>query len=306
MQATAYHAGRKLAEFELHRPQDHCPLCLAAGPRPAVHRIQDDPVVELLSCPRCRGASASRMPRADVLDEYYARYYSGDARTTTPDTRRFAASIVRRLAPARDGAHARVLDFGGGDGSVGIAVATLLVAAGAAGAEVVLVDYSTPAASPSAVIRVTGHRELDDVEGPFGVVLASAVLEHIPEFRAAFLRLFSLCAPGGSMYVRTPWMAPFARLHSGLDLTYPAHVHDLGGDFWNRAVQTFALDAALVRSGPSPVEADPREHPLRAGVAAILKLPAQAEARARRPAPRDPRWRWVGGWEAVLRRRAAP
>lgn len=303
MRATTYHAGRHLREPELHPPHDRCPLCLAEAARPAVHRIQEAPVINLLACPCCHGASASRMPRAEVLDAYYAEYYSGkDARVTTPDTRRFAASIARWLAPLPAGAQARVLDFGGGDGSVGIGIAGLLVAAGAASAEVVVIDYEPVAGSPSQAIRTAGHRDLEDVDGFFDVVLASAVLEHIPEFQPAFRRLFSLSAPGGSMYVRTPWMAPFARFPTGLDLTYPAHVHDLGGDFWNRAAQTFALDAELVRSGPSPVETDARTHPMRAGLAAFLKVPARAEARVRRPAARDPWWRWVGGWEAVLRR----
>jgi 2-polyprenyl-3-methyl-5-hydroxy-6-metoxy-1,4-benzoquinol methylase len=304
VRATAYHRGRWLDESELEQPHDHCPLCLAKQTGRAVHRIQRDPLVELIVCPRCHGAPASRMPGSNVLDAYYAEYYSGlDTHTTTPDVHRFGASIARWLAPSAPGERVRVLDFGGGDGSIGLAVAGLLVTAGAAAADVV-VDYDEPAPSPSPTIRTTGHRELADVDGTFDVVLASAVLEHIPRFQPVFLRLFSLCAAGGSMYVRTPWMAPFARLHHGLDLTFPAHVHDLGGGFWNRAVQTFALDAQLVRSGPSPVEASARTHLLRAGVAALLKVPAQAEARARRPAQREPWWRWVGGWEAVLRSRA--
>ena len=302
MRATAYHAGRRLGEDELHPARDQCPLCLARGARPAVHRIQEAPLVELLVCGRCRGASASRMPRADVLDAYYAEYYRGDARTTTPDARRFAASIVRRLAPVRPGARARVLDLGGGDGSIGVAVAQLLVHAGAAGADVAVVDYGAPAPSPQGEIRVSGHDELADVAGEFDVVLASAVLEHIPDFEPVFRRLYSLTASGGSLYVRTPWMAPFARAISSLDLTFPAHVHDLGGDFWNHATLTFGLDAELVHSGPSPVEADVREHPLRAALAAVLKVPARLEERVRRPAGRRPWWRWVGGWEAVLRR----
>jgi len=49
VRATAYHAGRRLDERELHPPRDSCPLCLSHGVRPSLHRIQEAPLVELLA-----------------------------------------------------------------------------------------------------------------------------------------------------------------------------------------------------------------------------------------------------------------
>jgi hypothetical protein len=126
------------------------------------------------------------------------------------------------------------------------------------------------------------------------------VLEHVPEMHAAARGLFDRVAPGGFFYARTPWLAPIARVLPKLDLTFPAHVHDLGAGFWDRVVDTFALDATLVRSAPSPVEDSFAERSARALAAALLKLPARLESALGGPRGRR-RWTWTGGWEAILR-----
>lgn len=302
MKATHFHAGRRLSEGELGPPLDACPVCLAVGGRRPLLRIQTDPPVDLLGCSRCGGASASRMPTPAVLEAFYADYYSGrDERVTCGSSARFARAIARRVEPREARERLRVLDFGGGDGGVAIAVAERLLARGRIpGAEIRLVDFAKPRAPGDPRIEIRGARELDETEGRFDLVLASAVLEHVPEMHAAARRLFDRVAPGGVFYARTPWLAPIARVFPKLDLTFPAHVHDLGAGFWDRVVETFALDATLVRSAPSPVEDSFAERPARALAAAILKLPARLESAL---GSRDGRrlWTWTGGWEAILR-----
>ncbi len=303
MNATTFHQGRRLAEDELLPERTACPVCLADGRGSALLTIQREPRVELLACGRCGAASASRMPKPDVLARYYADYYSGrERRITVGDAARFGRAIASRLGePAAPGEALRILDFGGGDGSLGLEVAkTLRAGWGRADLDVTVVDHGEPWARNESGIPLRGVLRLEEAPGPFAVVLASAVFEHVPELHATARAVFSRVARGGAFYARTPYLAPFGAVFPSLDLTFPAHVHDLGPAFWGRVADTFGLAARVVRSAPSPVEADVRTHPLRALFSHALKLPARIESRLGGVHP-ERIWRWVGGWEAVLR-----
>jgi hypothetical protein len=84
-----------------------------------------------------------------------------------------------------------------------------------------------------------------------------------------------------------------------LDITYPAHVHDMGSGFWNRFIETFDLRARLLCSRPSIVETTLLKNPIRTALAHALKFPALAELWIFGQ-PRVPMWKLVGGWEAFL------
>jgi hypothetical protein len=197
----------------------------------------------------------------------------------------------------------RILDYGGGDGSLAKAIANLIIsrAGGNCRAQIDLVDYEAPGWLSDSRIIVRGHKDLDDIEGYYDLILASAVLEHVPQVNGVIRRLAALARPGAYFYARTPFMIPLARLMGKFDLTYPAHVHDMGSSFWNRFVQTFGLNADLLVSRPSLVETAFREAPTRTLAAFIMKLPSHLELALRRPRPVDPVWTFVGGWEVVLR-----
>jgi hypothetical protein len=131
------------------------------------------------------------------------------------------------------------------------------------------------------------------------VILASAILEHIPDAHATIRKLVGMAGPGAFMYARTPYVVPLARLVPMLDTTYPAHVHDMGSGFWNRFAATFDLHARLLLSRPSLVETTLRDNPVRTMLAQALKFPALAELWLSGQT-RVPRWKLVGGWEVVL------
>lgn len=311
MRATPYHTGEHLEEEALRPPSDRCPACGFAGTRAAVVTLQSTPEVTLLRCPRCGIDSASRMPTEAALEAYYGKYY--DAADANADAVTFAgndrfAAHLERLLPASLPARVRVLDFGSGDGAITFALAARLVASGHE-VHIALVDYAAPTTVPSGTstkVTYEGVATLDalpDAE-PFDFVIASAILEHVPNVGQVARALFDRVAPGGTFYARTPYWAPFARLSKRVDLTFPGHVHDMGPEFWGRVHETFALDADLVASRPSIVETTLRSSPLRTLVAHLLKAPAHAELALRRPGA-SPRWRFVGGWEAVLRFRTS-
>lgn len=315
MRAAVFHEGRHVTQAEVYPATRRCPVCLDEAWRPAVLRLQESPTVEMLRCGNCRACSASHMPRPEILDEYYRAYYAGKPeRLTCPNSDGLARHILRFLAAPADTAldgppapRARILDFGGGDGTVAGKVARGLLTRGPSGrVDVDLVDYEKPRESVADGVRLRGHSSLDEVDGRYDLVIASAVLEHVPQLNPVMRKLFGLVVPGGYFYARTPYILPLARLVKAMDITYPAHVHDMGSQFWDRVRETFGLDATLVRSAPSPVETTLAAHPLRTIAAGLLKAPARLEQWLRPRGRRDHWWRLVGGWEVVLRFHGQP
>ncbi|MBI4815098.1 MAG: methyltransferase domain-containing protein [Deltaproteobacteria bacterium] len=282
-------------------PSPACPICGFGGRREPILRLQSDPEVDYLRCPECRGASTSRLPTPDYLNRYYARYYDdAKAHFTFGNMNKF----VRHLASGirfEDRSTLSILDFGGGDGSLALGLARRL--GRDRRVSVTIVDLSAPPAAAHSGIEVRTHQRLDQVDVKHDVVLASAVIEHLLEPGTALRELMSLIAPRGYFYARTPYALPLRALRSSHDLLFPMHVHDLGAEFWNRAPARFGFVGEYVWSQPSVVESTLLADPMRTIAAHLLKLPARLELLLARSERRDVRWRWVGGWEILLRAR---
>ena len=296
MKVAAFHEGRVLVSAELEPVGLTCPMCGADAGVP-VTVIQLEPEVRLRRCDRCRAVSSSRLPTAAALEDYYATYYEGDraAAVTTDDPTRLARRVARYVGPRRP---VSVLDLGGGDGSIAVAVLTQLHSPGSV--TVVDYDHRRRAATPAGVTlsHVDSLDALDDRR--FELVMASAVLEHLPRPAPALRQLLDRVADGGVFYARTPYVVPLitAAQHVGwkIDFTFPAHLYDLGSDFWRR-VGTWLPDMRgfdVLASRPSPVETSFGAHPARTLAAAALKAPWWLLRE---------RWPYVGGWEFAARRR---
>jgi 2-polyprenyl-3-methyl-5-hydroxy-6-metoxy-1,4-benzoquinol methylase len=243
------------------------------------------------------------MPKEDVLAKYYSQYYAdSDLKTTTSNTKYFARHVAASMTGLARSNPIRILDYGGGDGSLSYAIASELVdKSSSRHVQIDLVDYEAPRVFGNDPISVRGYSNLGDVEGDYDLVLASAVLEHVPRVNGVIRKLVASTRPGAYFYARTPFMIPLARLIGKFDLTYPGHVHDMGSSFWNRFIQTFDLKAELVVSRPSLIETTFSEAPARTIAAFMMKLPSHLELAMRRSRPKDPVWTLVGGWEVVLR-----
>ena len=301
MRMTTAYRGLHLGAELLRDCTATCPACGDRRRRAPVLVLQADPVVALLRCSRCGGASASHMPSAGFLHDFY-REHRREHGVTCQAPRRFARRLAAALAPRLRGAPLRVLDFGGGDGTLALATARALQRRGTLErVEIVVVDIAPPLERRTAAHSVTWRPTLDEATGTYSLVLASAVLEHIPELRQTLEQLFARVAPGGVLYVRTPYVTPLARWLPGVDFAFPAHVHDLGSAFWSRLGTVFHLPAECVLSRPSPVAASWRRELLRAVAAHLLKLPGRVEAALSAPERAARWWPWVGGWEALYR-----
>ena len=305
MRTTAAHRGKHLTGSEVVQRTDACPICLDRAPRPAVFRIQTAPDIDLLHCQRCRAYSASHMPRPDVLDAYYGQYYQDEKvnRVTFQDVEHFGGYLARQIDTAPMPPTIRIMDFGGGDGSVALVMARQLLARDQARrVRIMTVDYEPPRPTGDPRIDLFHSSPDEPIPEKFDIVLASAVLEHIPEVHEVFVRLLDSVAAGGYFYARTPYAVPLTKVFRNLDLTYPAHVHDMGCGFWNRLIELFRFDGRYVASRPSIVESRFRDDPVRALAAHVLKLPARIEGLISPAGRKDRFWTLVGGWEVLLQR----
>jgi SAM-dependent methyltransferase len=306
IRATLFHESRHLRDDELGSIEPTCRLCGFRGIRTEVFAIQSAPDVTLLHCPSCHASSASRMPTDAALASYYAQYYrAGQEQFTFSGAARFGRHLARAFTPAIGSTGAvRVLDFGGGDGSIAAAFVAAVRPDSTHACRVVVVDPGGVSRQGTiGGVAIEHVATLEQAGGGYDVVIASAILEHIPDAGQTLGALLAQLRPGGALYARTPWSLPLARRLGRYDLGFPGHVHDLGGDYWQSAAGQHAKDVRVMLSRPSIVENTLRDAPLRAAAAHLLKLPAHLEMTIR-PRPAVPRWRYVGGWEVVWQRRS--
>lgn len=281
-----------------------CPVCGSHEPRQPVCRVHRSPDVDMLRCPNCRACSASHMPRPELLESFYARYYDHfDREVTFSDAARFARHVVDGLPRDAFEGSMRILDYGGGDGSLSREVAGRLLALGrTTSVEVVVVDFVLREPAVAAGMTIRYQSPTQPLGQRYDLVLASAILEHVPEAHLLLESLYEAIARGGYFYARTPYAIPLTRLFPRLDLTYPAHVHDMGSPFWDRLAETFGWSVRVVASRPSLVAGRLSEDPLRTLAAWVLKLPAHLESVVSPISRRKRLWHLVGGWEVLLQR----
>jgi SAM-dependent methyltransferase len=297
---TSFHRGAHVPEADLHPEATACPVCGAGGERPQRLELQDEPRVVLRECLRCSAVSASRMPTDDALARYYQGYYDANASgVTVGDTERWAGLWDATLAAHLAGPHRdtlRILDFGGGNGAIAQALAHRWTDRHRA-IELCVVDLEAdPVASVRPEVTITGAPTVAEADGRFDVVIASAIIEHVPDPAGTLRELLGRMTPGGVLYVRTPYVVPLLRIVGrviDVDFTFPAHLHDLGRDFWDGVPGWLQPERPVdvVLSRPSAVETTLAAAPGRTVAAHVLKAPSRLSRR----------WPFVAGWEAVLR-----
>jgi SAM-dependent methyltransferase len=311
MRATAFHSGMHLKEECLMPPEPLCPLCSYGGERSPVLRLQSDPYVFLLACPNCKGCSASRLPTEEALRAYYSRYYDAGIfqdsdKVTFHDPQRFATHLLQKAGPHLQGQNLKILDFGGGEGNLSLAIAQLLLADHTAHVDIILVDYNAgPGHTGSRDISFVCRKKLDTADAQdCNLVLASGILEHIPYPQSDFARLLSAVRPGGLFYARTPCIASLFRIMQRLglpvDFTYPAHVHDMGEAYWSNILSFLPSEFqhySVIWSQPSIVETALRKNVMRTLAAYLMKWPWRILGS---------RYPFVGGWEVFIGRSSDP
>ncbi len=289
---------------------DRCGCCGAKGSFVKLEIFQQKPEISFIRCRRCGAVTYDRILKPEKLDEVYEAYsyLNNDRKNTKQDQitfhgrDRFGKHLVKMLRgfPKKD--CIRILDFGGGDGALCYALAEQLLKKGyCRKADITVADYNTePFQTKIPQIRLRHCFPLDAVKDKnFDIVIASAVLEHLPRPGRELRMLVEMTTPGGVLYFRTPWKYPLyhflKRLGIILDMRYPRHIWDLGADWWKRIPSCLGIDSQLncLKAQPSIVEKTLRDHFAMALGANLLKAPGYVFTG----------WRFVGGWEILLKKR---
>ncbi len=304
--------SRHLKSYEIEAFSD-CPICGTSVERPVVGLLQSDPTISLRKCPRCYVVSASHFPTQEYLADYYKDTFSQfyglynqaeemDITFSSPE--RFVRHLGRVICfdNFSNYSSVKILDFGGGDGTLGLMLARKI----REGIPITLtiIDYGESKVDPKDnQIEVIKKNSLDSIEGGADLVIASASLEHVQHVESVIKKLVGLLNPGGFFYARTPYIMPMKKWVNSIDFGYPAHIHDMGADFWNKFPEIFDENLTILKSRPSIVQLTFKTNALRCILAHLLKLPAKIEC-ALFPKKKFLLWSFVGGWEIFLRKRS--
>lgn len=290
---------------------ERCPVCFSEGERPIVGTLQKSPMVYLLECGYCHAVSSSHLPKISYLDRYYeetfsklySEYHSAhdEIDVTFSDLKRFANHIKNLLGNERFDGKERlhIIDVGGGDGALSMALSDAFDIP----VDITVVDYGSNLAKlkkPGNTIRK--YSNLDEVERPGEIVIASASLEHFPVLYPILTKIHNLIKTGGYFYARTPYVLPLIKVSGGLlKFGFPAHIHDLGYNFWNSFDKVLFKKMKLIKSGTSIIEVSPKKHFVRWLIALLMKFPTRLELKLRKQKA-NPIWRLCGGWEVLFKK----
>ena len=295
---------QQMAENQLQPIDANCRFC-GSDKRIPIVTLQENPQVWLLACRRCHAASASRIPKDKALENYYQNYYENklDARVTFDGIERFATHLFSQIVKHLKKPRLKIADFGGGDGSIAMRTSYKLLTAGIQSIDISIIDYNEKLAPiDNKNISLSHSKSLKDLPiGEYDLVLASAIIEHLPRPKETLIRLIKLLNDGGIFYARTPYVIPFIKLNKiwgkNWEFFYPMHLHDLGPDFWDTFFHKMDLDAHLriIKSKPSIVQASFKKNFMKAFASYVFKAPWYLIGN---------RYRLVGGWEIFLEKQS--
>ncbi len=272
--------------------------------------LYKEPPINYIKCSKCGGVTYDRIYSQAGLDEMYSRedLYEdyeeyGNSKITFYGSERIVKHIMKHIhLPNKTLKVISILDFGGGDGEISYTLAqSLLKEHKCCDVEIVVVDYNESLhTSTNEHIHISRLFPLEAVtEKQFNIVIASAVLEHLPNPGEYMRMLFDRTKKGGYVYFRTPYVFPIYKTLRRIGVNYytgfPGHIWDLGQYWWDHAADSIGYPKGkikLVRSCPAIVEKSLKVEFLNSLAAYIMKAVWYI----------FPKWQYVGGWETIYRK----
>lgn len=284
-----------------------CPTC-GSSHRKNELLLQQNPDIIVYRCLNCCISYASRFPGAEVLNELHEKYYEfNDSLVGHDDSQILANHIFKSIKSTFSYKNElKILDFGGGGGDVSIKLSQYLLNNNfAEEITIVLVDPSgVQSIYDNSHIKFCTYKDIDDLNttNKFDIVIASAVLEHIPDTKSVLKKLLNFMQNGAYLYIRTPYILPTIKflgfLGVKVDFNYPDHIYDMGEEFWKKLFEIIFPNLhngyKILLSRPSLVETSFKKHFVKALISHLFKLPYKIFGK---------RYKLVGGWEIVIKKR---
>jgi len=304
-----FHQSYHLNETQLLSYNNLCCFC-GIKCENTKYILQENPTVCLMRCQSCNVIFASRLPIQSALDNYYEQYYlsskmnSPEERITFNGSRRFGRHLAHKTYTYLPKKHLTILDYGGGDGSIAWHTAIELINKGIQNIDIFVIDYNeVPLNKTHPHISITYLNSLAGFQiQNIDFIIASAIVEHLPNPDVILLDLLNLLSEQGLFYARTPFNFPFIQLFDlvslKFDFTFPAHIYDLGQCFW----KNFFLELipsgffTVLHSSPAIVEASFKEHFFKALISHISKLPWYLLGE---------KYNFYGGWEVIAHKNSS-
>jgi SAM-dependent methyltransferase len=287
----------EIVSDELLEAVDSCIFCSATGLTRSGTLVQDVPPVCVLECSECRAEMVDQLPKREFLDKLYTGgnyvgFLDGSELLTSALARRLAAAMIEGCSPS---ATIRILDFGGGSGSLGRAVAAFFSDRGSH-CRITVVDIKSTGVGSG--IEFFTPEDFDKCTETFDVILCSAVVEHLRDPGVRLRSLFNRLAEGGWIYVRSPQLGGLKRVRASW-FRWPRHLSDFGPAFWQRFPSIFDWKIDVVWSRASRPETEWRTKKVSTVVAIALKAPCFLELGFRRLFRLNVACSYplVGGWE---------
>ena len=295
-----YNVNLNIDEHNLDNIFLKCPFCLTSNKQTKIGVLQDEPLINALQCSNCHLGYADRQPSQQFLNDYYTNYFDS-SRHTTIKKELLIDHLMDLFGAIECGENFNILDFGGGDGSIGygIAVKILQIYKNTKVNFYVVDPNSGGLNNTEKSINVHNYSNLEslDLVEKMDIVIASASLEHVKDPRKVLTRLLHQMKPNGKFYARTPYIFPFKylidKIGKRLDIGYPGHLFDMGNSFWNRVLETVEENNnyETLISKTSLVETTFKEWFSRTLIAYIFKFPSRFFKK---------HYHFVGGWEIVI------
>lgn len=285
-------------KYDLTFNLDACPSCS--------HNVQDNylilqnnPLVKMIKCEKCKLSYANKMPSQSFLNKLYKpSIYKANLTSNKKNTHFLAKKIFNKIKLKKD--KIKILDFGGGNGSLSIELISLLEKINIL-ADSLIVDVYNSCNSKN--ISFEHVNEFKNNQQKYDVILASAVLEHLPNFVKTTDNLLGKINDGGYFYCRTPWEYEISKIVRFYKIKWPRHLYDIGGDYWvNFFKKKKGFEVILNETSNSEISAN---NVFKYSIAKFLKSISHIENFLFRG--RDiyqPKWPYVGGWDIIVKKNA--